>query len=449
MTDHIRNRAKRLLPLALLLLLSGTARAETLAEAVSLALMRFPEVLTARANRDAEAQTIGQARSLFLPSADVSLGQGRERSDNPFTRSQGGGQRSLDRTEAQLTVSQLLFDGGAASSVLKRARSRTESATGQLLNVSETVAFRTAQSFLEVMRLREVLAISEQSVEAHRRTLEQVSSRARGGISPLSDQRQAEARLALAQSSSVQARSQLEQAEAEYRRLTGRAPGQLVAGDSPIKVLPATVRAALDDAIARHPSVRAAQEAVEAANADVEAARARYAPRVTFDLGASRNRSLDGVPGLNADRTAMLHLQSNLFRGGGDSARVAEAQARAESAAAQLAGVRNDIERDVRQAWDILANERARLPALEQHAAVSSDVVDAYRDQFRLGQRTLLDVLNAENERFTARSDYASGRYNIATGVYRLLAAIGRLVPELGLSGDTGITVTTTPGNTP
>lgn len=129
----------------------------------------------------------------------------------------------------------------------------------------------------------------------------------------------------------------------------------------------------------------------------------------------------------------MLRLRYNFFRGFGDSERVRETEARIEEALAELARVRNDVTRDVRQAWEALRVDRMRLPQVAQYARASSDVADGYRLQFQLGQRTLLDVLNAENERFNALSGYVAARAAVTTDELRVLASQGRLVLALGL----------------
>ena len=157
-------------------------------------------------------------------------------------------------------------------------------------------------------------------------------------------------------------------------------------------------------------------------------------PRLALELGGSANHDLDGVRGVSGDSFAMLRLRYNLYRGGADEARVRETEARMDEALANLAKAKNDTQRDLRQAWDTLTEDRARLPQLGRYVAASNEVVAAYRAQFSIGQRTMLDVLNAENELFTAKSSLYSGLSAITSGELRVLAAMGRLLEALGLS---------------
>jgi adhesin transport system outer membrane protein len=129
----------------------------------------------------------------------------------------------------------------------------------------------------------------------------------------------------------------------------------------------------------------------------------------------------------------MLRLRYNFFRGFGDSERVRESAARIEEAMAQLARVRGELERDVRQAWEGLVADRSRVETIARYARASADVVEAYRLQFQLGQRTLLDVLNAENERYSAAANLVAATASVSAGELRVLAAMGRLVDAVAL----------------
>ena len=211
-------------------------------------------------------------------------------------------------------------------------------------------------------------------------------------------------------------------------------PGELERPRTPAERLPADLDRAIGQALAEHPSVLAAQKDLESAQADREFSRSRLGPRVNLEVGVIRNHNLNGVPGLNAERSAMLRLRYNLFRGGADTARIREAEARIDEASSTLAKARTDVERDVRQAWENLKAEQRRLPQLLLYADTSAEVVEAYRAQFKLGQRSLLDVLNSESESFAARSGRASGEYAVLAGEFRVLASMGLLLYTLGVT---------------
>ena len=417
-------------------LASPHALADTLADALARAVANLPEVRAARANQRASEQSAAQARGAWYPTLDASLGQGRETSNNLSTRVPGSDQ-TLTRREAEVNLSQLLFDGGATSGQVRRFQARAEGAGDQVANAAENAGARAAQAYLDVIRLRELIAIALDNEKRHQETLAQVSRLAEVGQGRRADAQQAEARFALAQASLTQLRGQMVQAEVAFLHLTGQPPATLADAGSFLAMLPASFPAALALALETHPEIRAAQQELLAAQADRESLRSRFAsPRLALEVGASANHDMDGLRGANTDRFAMLRLRYNLFRGGIDDARVREAAARVDEAFANLGRARNDTERDLRQAWQGLEENRIRLPQLQRYAAASAQVVASYRLQFSIGQRTLLDVLNAENELFAARSSEYTGVYAVTVGELRVLASMGRLLATLGVDID-------------
>lgn len=414
--------------------LATNAAAETLGQTVARAVTYFPEIQGALSRETAAAAQTGQARADFFPSVNATLGGGRERSRNPSTRFLGH-DPTLTRQEADLNASQLLFDGGATAGQVRRFGAREEGARYAVVESAESAGTRAGQVYVDVRRLREQLGLARLNVQVHEKTLADVTALADAGRGRRADVTQAEARRALAISAAEQLTGQLDQTESAYRFFTGRPPGELDPPPPLAPRIPATLNDAVQEALALHPTVRSAHKEFEAAQFDYESTRARYAvPRITIEAGGSRNRDLDGIVGPNQDLFAMLRLRYNLFRGFGDVERVREAQARIDEAISNLERARNDVEREVRQSWNTLASDRQRLPALELYARSSTEVAEAYRLQFQLGQRSLLDVLNAENERFNAVSGYIGGQAAVANGEIRLLGALGRFLESVGVS---------------
>lgn len=411
--------------------LTGLAAAESLPQAVARSLAHFPDVQTA-ASRQAQAQAqLGQARAEYFPSVNLTAGEGRERSRNISTRTHDV---TLTRQEGDLSVAQLLFDGGAARGQVRRFGARVESSAFTISDTAENTGARTGQIYLDVRRLREQIDIARENVAIHEKTLGDVTALADAGRGRRADVTQADARRALALSSVEQLIGQLGQSESAYKHVTGRLPADLDPAPDLASRIPPTLDQAVREAEATHPAVRGAEKEFEAAQFDRDSTRARAAiPRVTVEAGGSRNRDIDGIAGPNRDAYAMLRLRYNLFRGFGDVERIREAEARIDEAIAALTRARNDVERDVRQSWETLAADRARLPQLAAYAKASADVAEVYRLQFQLGQRSLLDVLNAENERFNAVAGLVAGRAAVQSGEIRLLASLGQLLESLGV----------------
>jgi outer membrane protein, adhesin transport system len=423
-----------LFPSLLLACVAAPAAAETLSQAVARAVDHFPEIRSALSREVAAAAQTGQARAELLPNINLSAGEGREWSRNPGTRFLPE-DPSLMRREFEVSGSQLIFDGGAASGQVRRFGAREQGARYAVVETAESAATRAGQVYVDVRRLREQLGLARMNVQVHEKTLGDVTALADAGKGRRADVTQADARRALALSAVEQLSGQLDQTESAYRFFTGRPPGDL---DPPPPLgtrLPPTISDAVRQAVDAHPTVKSAQKEFDAAQFDYESTRARYAmPRVTLDAGGSSNKNLDGQTGINSDLYAMFRLRYNLFRGFGDVERVRESQARIDEAFSNLARARNEVEREVRQAWNTLTADRLRLPVLEQYARASTEVAEAYRLQFQLGQRSLLDVLNAENERFNAVSGYIAGQAAVAAGEIRVLGGLGRFLDSVGVS---------------
>lgn len=414
---------------AILLCAAGATRAETLAEGVARAIERFPDFRAALADRRAADAVTEQARGALLPSIDASLGSGFEDTSSPSRTF--GRETSLERQEAALTLTHPLADGGAARGQVRRFGALAGSSAYRAAGAAETVAARTGLAYLEVLRLRAQIVIAEQSVQAHQTTLRRIELLAEGGAGRRSDVQQAAARHGLSEATLTQLRGQLAQALAAYRHLAGEPGGELRTPASFENALPASLADALGAAASTHPVVKAAEQELVASRANRDSARARLAPRLNLELGLSNNRNVDGISGPVTDRFAMLRLRYNLYRGGSDEQRVRETEARIDEALARLAGAKNDVERDLRQAWEVLAADRARMPQLAIHAQNSAQVMEAYRIQFQIGQRSLLDVLNAENELFSARGAVVNGLFAVLADELRVLAGMGRLLATL------------------
>ncbi|MGH8711518.1 MAG: TolC family outer membrane protein, partial [Burkholderiales bacterium] len=359
---------------------AGQAYAATLEEAVARAVATFPEIQTGAANRRAAIAAISEARAGYFPAIDTTLGYGRQRSDNVNTQ---GGAVTINPREARVSITQLVYDGGAVSSQVRLQESRSESRAYDLANTAQTTALRAARAYLEVLRLRSVIKIAQANVAVHQQTLRQVTLLTEGGAARRSDVQQAVARLALAQSSLTSLRGQLEQAESDYRRLIGLPPPlQMENPTVPLERLPRSEQTALAQALDAHPALKASNAELAAARADLQVSRTRYIPQVNIELSASQNENVGGVSGTESDRIAALRLHYNIFRGGADRAHISQSEAQVDRADADVANLRNDLEREVRVAWEALAADREQLTYLQTHAEVSAEVVEAYRAQF-------------------------------------------------------------------
>ncbi|RQR64586.1 channel protein TolC [Burkholderia sp. Bp9125] len=408
---------------------SSLAAAQSLQEAVEQAIRTNPEVRATTYNREAADQGLKQARAGYWPRVDVDAAIGKEQRDDVETRLLGLNRTTFTHRTANVTLSQMLFDGFAVRSEVARQQARIDSSANRVASTSEDVALRVVAAYLEVLRRRETTAAAEDNLDSHRRIHDQIKLRSDRGVGRRADLYQAESRLALAQDNLRTEQSSLKDAEVAYARLVGAAPDALVKPVAPEGALPPTERLALDAALANHPSLAGAEADVAQARARYDGAKAAMWPRLDLELSASHDR--DGVLGPTNDRRVMLRLRYNLFQGGADKARIGEAHAQIREAEEDRNRTRLEVQESVSHAYNAYLTARDRMVVLKQYVDSSASTREAYGLQFGIGQRSLLDLLNAENEYYSARIDYVSGQYAEIASAYRVFAGMGQLLDTL------------------
>jgi adhesin transport system outer membrane protein len=419
--------------LAPLVVITG-AGAVTLEDSVRATLETNPEIGVVQANREAIDQELRQARALYLPSIDLRGAAGPEYTDSPTTRNQRGDDtETLLRLESQITLSQLLFDGFATQSEIARQTSRIDSAAFRVQEAAEFVALDAIEAHLEILRNQDLVELARENLEEHQRILGLVRELEGQGASSIADVRQSEARIAAAETSLATAIGNLRDAEALYISVVGMQPEVLEEPLVPVAAVPESRETAAAKAAVNSPTVLIANADIDVAKAELRGSRAGYYPRFDLELGAAANRNVDGVEGRDVAAQALLVLRYNLFRGGADIAREREAFARLSEARQALGQVQRDAEEEARIAYNALTTARARIESLRAAVEAQRATRDVYAQQFDLGQRSLLDLLDAENELFVARSNLTTAQYTEIFGVYRVLAVIGDLLMTLDI----------------
>jgi adhesin transport system outer membrane protein len=410
------------------------ASARTLEEAVRIIVTTNPEIGAVRKNRRAIGEELRAARGLYFPQVDVRGAVGPEASLNAATRGRGkSGFDGMPRQEAGVVVQQRLFDGFFTDSEVARQKARVNSARHRVSDTAQAVALKGIEAYLDVLRTARVVALSKRNLEAHQAILRRVTARARGGRGPRSDVEQARARMYAATGNLASAQGRYEDAVARYRAVVGERPEGLAPVTAPELELPANVDAASDIAVKTAPAILAAAADINTAMGQIGVARSEFFPKISIEAAANRLRNVDGVRGSTFDGQALIVGRWSLFRGGSDSARLREAKARLSEARDTLDRARREVVQQVRTSWAALNAARGRRVALQNQVAATAKVRDAYSKQFDLGQRTLLDLLDIQNELFTTRSQLVTEDFTVKFGVYRTLATMGMLLQTMGV----------------
>lgn len=415
---------------AIALAFSGVAIAETLKEVVTLAIETNPQVTSSAKKKDAADSAIDAAKGGYYPKIDFLYGAGREQSQNPTTLATTSGYVHLNRKQEGIVLNQMLWDGFGVKSEVDRRRAISESSAHRVYGTAEDIALQAADAYLDVLKNRDLVSYAKDNLAAHQKTFGQVKLRSDKGVGRRADLEQIDARFALATSNLQSAESVLRDAEIAYLKVVGKAPVNLTMPAVPQNI-PRSVDEAVKTGLANHPIMKAANTNVDEAQAQRETARSFISPRLEVEASYSNNKNIDGVEGPNRDRMVMLWLKWNLFRGGFDYHRLGETGHQIDEATEIARNTSRQVENAVRLAYNAYATARDRLPSLDRYVKSSDATRDAYTKQFDIGQRTLLDLLDSENEFFTARTTYTTARFIEISARYRILNAMGLLLSTL------------------
>ncbi len=417
------------------LALAGPASATTMEDAIRFALSHSPDIGNVAHNREAIEQELRQARGLYLPQLDVNAGIGKENTNDVRTRNDPTNSKTLTltRQESSITLQQRLFDGFEADSTVKREKARVNSAALRVFENSEFVALDAISAYLEVLRQRELVRLSEENVQIHILILGFLREQLAGGAGSQADVAQTEARLARAETTLSVTINALRDSEAAYARVVGQYPDDLTEVSFP-GTLPADLDLAIENVWRNNPTFKIFDAEVRVAEAEVDIAEVPLYPAISLEGEAEYNRNRDGIEAGEYNHQIMLRMRWNLYRGGIDSANRQEAVTRVSQQKAIRHSALLQAEEEMRRSWFALEYSRRQVEELGRNVVAQTETRDAYRQQFEVGQRTLLDVLDAENELFVGKGQLVTAGINVDLASYRILALVGTLLNTMGVT---------------
>lgn len=401
---------------------------QSLEQAVATTIATDPELRSSFNEYMSYRQDIEAAKGDYLPDVNLGAGIGYEHVNNATTKANGD--KDFDRKDANISLTQLIWDGSTGDNI-DRTTYEAEAQRFQLLSDAEDKALRVTEVYVDVLKAEEVLALSEANMEIHNRILSDIRRRAESGIGSTADLSQVQARVARANTNLLSAQNNLQDAYSAFFRVVGEP------ADNPVKPqvdqtkLPSSLEQALGVAIDTNPVLKLARYDIEAAKSQHEQFKGSMYP--TFTIEASQNWA-DEANGVN-DRTdefsAMLRVRYNLFNGGTDMANARRSAYQLNKSKDVFDNAYRLLEESTRLSWSAYELTEQQKMFLQQHVDSASDTVIAYEKQFRIGRRTLLDLLNTENELFEARRSYVDAYYGNVSAKYRLLNSTGGLLDAL------------------
>ena len=397
------------------------AQAESLDSAMQAALAFNPQIRSAQASRDASQARVTQAQGARLPHIEATGGVGYNHYNAP-----GVAPMTLYRpSNAGVSLSLPLYTGGKLKAELAAAESGVRAADLKAEDSQQTVLFNAGMAFLKVARTQELLTLAQGQQDLLAKELVQAQAELKAGTRTRTDVAQAQSRLAGAQAAVQQAQADADDARTQFRSVTGRDPeGDLVMPEpSGYPGKAEFVRTVLD----HNPRLAAAAVQIDVAREHYQAARAERLPTVTLQAGINRDQDSNPFLMKETNRTIGIQVRIPLYEGGMTLGKEAETSAQVAQSEADRDDQHDNLTADAEAAFNDYASTAAQMTALDQQVSAAQTALEGARKELRVGTRTLLDVLNAEQELLDARVSRVNAMFQQTGDGLRMKALAGNL----------------------
>ena len=413
------------LPLALAS--AQTASAETLRDALMATYKNNPRLDAERARLRATDEEVPRAQSGYRPIISGTADYGYQETRTKPTSSSSG---NTNPYGYGVTVSQNIFKGFQTVNGVRQAEARVRAGRENLRHVEQQVLLEAVAAFADVIRDRAIVRLREGNVALLTRELEAAEARRAVREVTRTDVAQAQARLAKAVSELDEARGNLKISHAGYIKAIGHAPGKLVQPGPPLRLLPASPEDARQIAERESPNVISALFREQAARFGVDRVRGELLPEVRLEAGYSQR--YDPGSGFDEQNVGSItgRVSIPLYEGGETRARVRQAKHQHVSSLQEIEQARAESVTNAVTAWTRLETAKAQMRSDRRQVEAAKVVLEGVREEEKVGQRTLLDVLNAAQELLDARVRLASTQRNVVVAAFSMLASLGRLNAE-------------------
>jgi outer membrane protein len=416
-------------------LAAGAASADTLREALVSTYNTNPTITAQRENLKSTDATVAIARAQGRPQISATAGLNQD-----LTRTGGGNGRNFS---AGVDLSYPLFNGGGIKNSIRAAKTRVEAGRATLRAVEGDVFTEAVSAYMDVIRDRAITELNENQVRVLDTNLQATKDRFEIGDLTRTDVAQSEARLSLARANLETAGARQAASEENYRRVTGNQPGDL-APPPPLPPLPTTPEQAVQIALVNNPDVIAIQRQAEAAGMDVRVARSDRLPTVSA-IGSGRYTDYLGTAddqfgpnAANSTTATGVGVQANipLYQGGLPAARIRQAQAIEGQVMEQVVGTQRLVVSNTRSAFAAYEAAQSAIKSNEVAVKANELALEGAHAEREVGTRTVLDVLNAEQELLNAQVALVTAKHDAYVAGFQLLNAMGQAeADDLGLDG--------------
>ncbi|MEG3755586.1 TolC family outer membrane protein [Psychromonas arctica] len=426
-----------------LVLMPFQAQSQSLEEAVAHTLDTNPEIHTSFTQFKVKEKQVEQAEADYYPTLEATGGIGYEYTDSPTTRRYTdslNNTEELTRRELGLSLTQNLFNGFKTSGEVDRTSYATSAEQWRLHSIAEDITLEVTKVYIDLIEAEKLVVLSEKNLQSHIDIYDQIKERTESGFSSKADLSQISGRLAQAESNLIAAKNNYLDSKTMFYSVVDQTPENLVIPFPDNSMLPKTQAEGLEAALKNHPSIWASTNDIQSANAQYKSAKSTFYPELNLEIEANFNDNIDGVDGYNGtndvggnndDVVAMLRFRYNLYNGGRDKAYAKETAYKINEAKALNMKAHREVKEGFTLSWDAFELLNKQKQYIKMHVIAAKDSQEDYKEQFKIGQRSLLDLLDTENELFEARKDFLEAEFDEITAQYRVLHAMGTLLDSL------------------
>lgn len=404
-----------------------SASAESLKEALAKAYLTNPTLLAARAELRATDEGVPEAISGWRPTVSFDYDIGKSKTDSNSTSSSSGNSQNRTPKTSSVTIDQNLFNGWRTQSGIESAEQAVLSQRAQLASTEQTIMLNAATAYMDVIRDEAVLKLNQANELVLGRQLEATRDRFEVGEVTRTDVAQAEARLSRAKADRIESEGALTISRAAYRNIIGDFPGTLKSA-GPLDDLPASKEEAMASAKSGNPDVVAARHDERAAKSAIKTAEGALYPTVNLEGELSRRDQASSPTSRSEEASITASVSVPLYQAGAVSARIRAAKQQWSQERRDLdAAVRTAIQ-EAAQSWERYVTARAQVNAFAAEVRAAEIALEGVKQEAQVGSRTVLDVLDAEQELRDARVSLVRARRDVTVASFEVRQAVGTLV---------------------
>ncbi|WP_297481946.1 TolC family outer membrane protein [uncultured Photobacterium sp.] len=410
------------------LITSPVIYAQSYEEALLQTLETNPNIKESFHNFKVKSEEIGIRKGNYLPSINVNAQTGIIK--NRVQPDQ------YNSNQASLTIEQLIWDGNLTLNDIDRVEEEAEASRYGLYSTVNDIALKVSKVYLDVLQAQENVYLANENNQHLNTIYDNIKKRVNAGIDSSTDLTQAQSRLARSDASVLAAKSNLNDKQSQFIRITGHRPVDLVMPEVDQEIMPRSLKVMLDTAKENNPTIQLALHDIEAAKYKYKLTKGNFLPKITLQAGQTWGSENSNSNSRIDESQVALKVSYNLFSGGSDTARSRQAAYDLEKTKDIYENSLRELSSGAQLSWDAYTLYSQQKSFLQDHVLASTKTLNAYKKQYLIGQRSLLDVLNTENEVYESKRNYVQAQYGEIEAKYRILNSTSSLLKASRVNAD-------------